>query len=104
MALQVNQPFPIFTDLDGSPLDEGYVYIGTANANPETNAIQVYWDSAQTIPAIQPLRTVNGFIARNGTPSSAFVDADTYSCTSRNANRELVQYSPSVASASLDIS
>lgn len=101
MALQVNSPFPQFFDLDGSPLDEGFIYIGTANANPEINSIQVYWDSAQTIPAIQPLRTVNGYIARNGTPSAVFVNANSFSCTAKNANSELVIYSPSVASASL---
>lgn len=101
MALQVTSPFPQFFGLDGSPLDQGYVYIGTENANPEINSIQVYWDFAKTLPATQPLRTVNGYIARNGTPASVFVDADSFSCTSRNANRELVIYSPSVAVASI---
>ena len=101
MALQITSPFPQFFDIDGSPLDGGYIYIGAENDNPESNQVQVYWDFAQTIPAAQPLRTVNGYIARNGTPASVFVDANSYSCTARNSSRELVVYSPSVAVSSI---
>jgi hypothetical protein len=37
MALtQVTGPYPIFTDLDGTPLDDGYLYIGAINDDPET--------------------------------------------------------------------
>jgi hypothetical protein len=43
MALtQVTGPYPIFTDLDGTPLDDGYLYIGAINDDPETNPIQVF--------------------------------------------------------------
>jgi hypothetical protein len=58
MALtQVTGPYPIFTDLDGSPLDDGYLYIGAINDDPEQNPIQVFWDANLTIPATQPIRT-----------------------------------------------
>jgi hypothetical protein len=34
-ALSIQPPFPIFTDTDGSPLENGYIWIGTANLDPE---------------------------------------------------------------------
>jgi hypothetical protein len=52
MALtQVTGPYPIFTDLDGTPLDDGYLYIGAINDDPETNPIQVFWDSNSNHPS-----------------------------------------------------
>ena len=94
MALtQVTGPYPIFTDLDGSPLDDGYLYIGDANQDPETNPIQVFWDSALTIPATQPIRTNNGYAWRNGTPGLIYT-AGAFSITIRNKRNEFVLYSP----------
>ena len=101
MALQINQPFPMFFDLDGSPLDNGYIYIGTANANPETSPVTVYWDAGLTLPATQPLRTINGHISRSGTPSVVFHGLDSTSVTTKNSRNQQVLYSPSVADASL---
>lgn len=94
--LQVNSPFAFFADSDGSPLDNGYIYIGAENLNPETNAISVYWDYAGTQPAAQPLRTVNGYIQRTGTPAQIYVSADNYSITTRNAGGGLVSTTMSV--------
>jgi hypothetical protein len=34
-ALSIQPPFPIFTDTDGSPLENGYIWIGTANLTPK---------------------------------------------------------------------
>lgn len=94
MALtQVTGPYPIFTDLDGSPLDDGYLYIGDVNDDPETNPIQVYWDSNLTIPATQPIRTSNGYAYRNGTPALIYT-AGQFSITIRNKREEFVLYSP----------
>jgi hypothetical protein len=94
MALtQVTGPYPIFTDLDGSPLDDGYLYIGAINDDPETNPIQVFWDSALTIPATQPIRTSNGYAYRNGTPALIYT-AGAFSITIRNKRNEFVLYSP----------
>lgn len=58
-ALRVN-PFEYFTDTNGDPLDDGYIYVGVANLDPETNPISVFYDSALTIPVAQPIRTVAG--------------------------------------------
>ncbi len=94
MALtQVTGPYPIFTDLDGSPLDDGYLYIGAINEDPETNPIQVYWDSDLTIPATQPIRTNSGYAWRNGTPALLYT-AGEFSITIRNKKQEFVLYSP----------
>jgi hypothetical protein len=90
---QVTGPYPIFTDLDGSPLDDGYLYIGDQNDDPETNPIQVYWDSALTIPATQPIRTNSGYAWRNGTPGLLYT-AGAFSITIRNKRNEFVLYSP----------
>lgn len=99
MAFPIDSPLPVFYDRNGSVLDAGFVYIGTANTNPETNPIAVYWDAAQTQPAPQPLRTVRGFIARNGAPANLYVTGD-YSIVVRDRNRQLVLNEPS-SSASL---
>ena len=94
MALtQVTGPYPIFTDLDGSPLDDGYLYIGEVNQDPETNPIQVFWDSNLTIPATQPIRTSNGYAYRNGTPALLYTGGE-FSITIRNKKQEFVLYSP----------
>jgi hypothetical protein len=94
MALtQVTGPYPIFTDLDGTPLDDGYLYIGAINDDPETNPIQVFWDSALTIPATQPIRTSNGYAYRNGTPALLYAGGE-FSITIRNKRNEFVLYSP----------
>lgn len=96
MAFPIDSPLPVFYDRNGDVLDAGFIYIGTANTNPETNPIAVYWDAAQTIPAPQPLRTVRGFIARNGAPSNIYVATD-YSIVSRDRNRQLVLNEPNSA-------
>jgi hypothetical protein len=94
MALtQVTGPYPIFTDLDGTPLDDGYLYIGAINQDPEQNPIQVYWDANLTIQATQPIRTSNGYAYRNGTPALLYT-AGEFSITIRNKREEFVLYSP----------
>lgn len=94
MALtQVTGPYPIFTDLDGTPLDDGYLYIGAINEDPEQNPIQVFWDSNLTIAATQPIRTSNGYAYRNGTPALLYTGGE-FSITIRNKREEFVLYSP----------
>jgi hypothetical protein len=90
---QLAPPYPIFTDKSGSPLDNGYLYFGTANLNPETNPITVYYDSAFTQPAAQPLRTSNGYVMRNGSPAIIYANSQ-FSVTVRDKKKALVIYSP----------
>jgi parallel beta-helix repeat protein len=90
MSLQIASPFQQFFDRDGSPLDTGFVYVGTANLNPETNPLTVYFDDALTIPAAQPLRTSNGYIVRNGSPARIYTSQEDFSLTVREKNNVLV--------------
>ena len=94
----INPPFPVFSDVDGQPLEDGYVYIGVANQNPEVNPVQVFWDAAGTIPAVQPIRTSGGYAIRNGTPSVIYVNSD-YSITVRNKNGTFIYSAPSSSTA-----
>jgi hypothetical protein len=84
-ALALLNPIPAFQDLDGSPLDDGYLYFGTANQNPITSPVTVYWDAAATIPAAQPIRTINGFPWRNGSPAIIYTSGNV-SMLVRNRN------------------
>jgi hypothetical protein len=90
MSLQIASPFQQFFDRDGSPLDNGFVYVGTANLNPETDPLIVFFDDALTIPAAQPLRTSNGYIVRNGSPARVYTSQEDFSLTVRDKNSVLV--------------
>ena len=48
-ALSINPPYPVFPDIDGQPLEDGYIWIGTAGLNPISNPIVVYWDVALSL-------------------------------------------------------
>lgn len=92
-ALSIQPTYPIFTDIDGQPLENGYVWIGTANLDPQTNPINVYWDVALTIPATQPIRTLAGYPSRSGTPARLYVNSD-YSIRVQNRNGSMVYSAP----------
>ena len=75
-ALSIQPPYPAFAGADGLPLENGYIWIGTVNLNPQVNQIAVYWDSALTIAAVQPIRTLNGYPVYLGTPSRFYTSSD----------------------------
>lgn len=100
--LATGSPFPLFSDLDGNPLNGGSLFFGVANQNPETSPITVYWDEAGTQPAAQPISTLNGYPVRNGTPAVVFAAAD-YSLNVRDLRGALVFYAPTAAAASISI-
>jgi hypothetical protein len=93
-ALSIQPTFPIFTETDGLPLENGYIWIGTTNLDPQGNPINVYWDAALTIPAGQPIRTLNGYPSRSGTPARLYVNSD-YSIRVQNSKGSLVYSAPS---------
>ncbi len=97
--ITIQTPYVQFTDLDGSPLDDGAVYIGTAGLNPQTNPITVYWDNAGTQPAAQPLSTRSGVIARNGAPARVYISASSYSLMVRDKRGSLVASELSITSS-----
>lgn len=90
MSYIITSPFPSFNDTDGSPLNNGYVYVGSANLNPVTDPIPVYWDEALTQPAAQPIRTINGYLSRNGSPGRIYTAFVTYSLRVTNNKGALV--------------
>lgn len=87
----VTAQYPIFTDSDGTPLENGYVYIGTAGANPITDPQSVYWDDDLFYPAAQPIRTLAGAPNRNGSPSPIYV-AESFSVLVQDKNGNQVYY------------
>lgn len=89
MTVIANPPFVSYFDTTGAPLQDGYLYFGVANQNPETNPLTVYWDAAYTQPALQPIRTSGGFAVRNGAPANLYVSTD-FSITVRDKNRRMV--------------
>lgn len=101
-ALAIPSPLPQFFDLDGSPLDSGSIFFGVSGQNPETNPVAVYWDAAATQPVGQPVRTLNGYTARSGSPAAVYANGD-YSLSVKDRRGRLVVYCASAASLSNDI-
>lgn len=89
-ANEIKVPFEFFSDIDGEPLEAGYIYVGQENLDPETNPIQAYWDRSLSVTATQPLRTTNGYVSNAGSPGNFYVNADGYSITVRNKNGSLI--------------
>lgn len=92
-ALSIQPTYPIFTESDGLPLEDGYIWIGTINLDPQTNQISVYWDAALAVPAIQPIRTLNGYPSNSGTPARLYVNSD-YSIRVLDKKGRIVYSSP----------
>jgi hypothetical protein len=103
-ALSIQVPFPVFQDRDGQPLDNGYVWIGESNLNPQTNPVVAYYDSALTIVAAQPLRTINGYISRAGSPAQVYVDAANFSILVQDSKGSMVYNFPDGTGISPDAS
>lgn len=101
-TLSVSPSFPVFTDRDGSPLENGYIWIGTAALAPITNPISVYWDAARTQLAAQPIRTLNGYPSNAGTPARLYVGSD-YSMLVQDSKGTLVYTSPNATERWSDV-
>ena len=93
-ALSIQVPFPVFQDRDGQPLDNGYVWIGVPNLPPQTNPVNVYFDEALTILAPQPLRTINGYISRAGSPAQVYIDGVNFSILVQDSKGSMVYNFP----------
>jgi len=95
---KLTNPIPLFLDLRGALLDAGYIYIGVAGQDPETNPIPVFWDTALTVPATQPLRTSGGRVVNGAYPGSIYFAPTNFSMRTRDADGNLVDYSPTLTS------
>ncbi|HFD2140495.1 TPA: hypothetical protein ACF2EA_000207, partial [Acinetobacter baumannii] len=76
MSNKVTTPYPLFSDIDGSPLEAGFLFLGENGQDAELNPITVYWNEEKTEVATQPLRTRNGFIVKDNQPAKIFIDVD----------------------------
>lgn len=85
-SVQVIPPIPSFLDVDGSPLEDGYIFVGVADQNPESSPVSAFWDIGLTVPATQPIRTRGGFPSNGGQPSKFYVGDVTYSVIVKNKN------------------
>lgn len=87
--ISIPPPFPVFEDADGEPLRSGFVFVGEANKDPETNPITVFWNADLSQPAAQPIRTNNGFLSRAGSPSRIYSN-ENYSITVKDKQKNVV--------------
>lgn len=87
----ISNSFPDFKDIDGTALQNGSVFIGEIDKNPETNPISVFWDVDLIQPASQPLKTVNGYIVRDGKMANVYTE-ENYSITVKNKKDVLLFY------------
>lgn len=101
-ALLVESPYPLFTDDDGVALEDGYIYIGTANLDPVANPINVYFNQSLTLLASQPIRTSGGYPVYNGSPARLFANSD-YSIRVLDKTGSLVFSAATAASGSGDV-
>ena len=92
-ALSVTPSYPTFNDLNGDPLDAGYIWIGTAGLAAQTNPIATYWDAALTEPAVQPIRTIGGYPSKSGSPAMVYVNSD-YSIMVQDSKFNLIYSAP----------
>jgi hypothetical protein len=103
-ALAIESPFPVFTGLDGKPLDNGRIYVGVANLDPVTNPVAVYWDDALSISASQPVATSGGYAVYLGSPAQLYADAALVSIRVEDGAGALVFSANSVAAFSVGLS
>ena len=90
MSTLIEKPFPVFFDRYGNPLNSGFIYVGEYNLNPQTNPIEVFWDEDLTQPAAQPVRTINGYYSKNGSPAKLYISGSACSITVLDKNKLLV--------------
>jgi len=94
MSSQIVNPYQNFMGLNAVPIQNGYIYIGVENQDPESYPIAVYWDNGLTIPASQPIRTIGGYYSNGGTPGQLFA-AGRYSIRVKDSTGTQVFYSAS---------
>lgn len=99
-TVAVLPPFPFFTGRSGEPLDAGFVYVGAEDQDPVAVPIAIFWDSALTISAPNPVRTSAGYLSRSGSPGVLFA-ASNYSMRVADKNNTQLYVLPSSARVGL---
>lgn len=85
----VTPPYETFIDIDGQPLEAGYIYVGVSGLNAQSNPVSVYWDPELTIPAQQPIRTKAGHPIYAGSAAKFYTLGD-YSIIIQNVRGSTV--------------
>lgn len=83
-------PYTAIADIDGSPLDAGFLFFGEYGKDPELFSIEVFWDADFTVPAAQPIRTRNGYPVRNGSPTKVYLKTAQHSIVIKNRNSAFI--------------
>ena len=86
MSNKVTTPYPLFSDIDGSPLIAGFLFFGESGKDAKQFPISVYWDEAKTLPATQPISVRNGLIVKDNVPSAIFIEESSCSIAINNRN------------------
>lgn len=66
----------VYIDTVGDPLNNGYVYIGDANLDPELYPAKVSWDDSGLYPVEFPVRTRDGYLMRGEYPGQLFINIE----------------------------
>ena len=103
MTVQIMQPLPTFNDINGRPLDDGFIFIGQDGLDPVANQIPVFWDFALTQPATQPIRTISGYPSNNGVRAEIFTGSNAFSILVRNKNGTTVFSQLSATQLAIDL-
>lgn len=90
MSNNVNSPYTFFNDLDGNPLDAGFIFIGEVGKNPEQFPLSVFWNENLSTLATQPIRTVKGYISNSGTIENIYINEQNYSITVKDQTGNIV--------------
>lgn len=98
LSSKITPPFQFFPDFDGTPLENGKIYIGLPNLEPTGNPTPVYSDAELTNLVSQPVRTSGGRPYDNNTnrPIDLYVESDDYSILIRDKNDRLINSKLSV--------
>ncbi len=83
-------PYTAIADIDGSPLDAGFLFFGEYGKDPELFPVEVFWDADFSVPATQPIRTRNGYPVRNGSPTKVYLKTAQHSIVIKNRNSAFI--------------
>ncbi len=92
-ANSIIPPYPIFFEADGTPLENGFIYIGEPGFDAQSLPKASFYDIGMTIPTVTggggAIRTSGGYPVLAGGATVAYVDGD-FSITVRDRNGVLV--------------
>lgn len=88
----ITYPRDFIADTDGRALEGGSLYVGEPNLDTELNPVQLYWDSALTDPATQPISISAGYAMNSGARAALYSSVSRYSMLVKNRAGDQVDY------------